>query len=442
MAFGEAPRGLGPASYERHPVRYIDDRLLAVGREMLEMAEVLVGLLAHAAAGSGCAEVVDVVVLTHPANWGRLRRDSLAAAGRSVGREVVLVPLPEAVRRAVGTGDDTEVAVLDVGRLTSTLTIGGSADCIHLGEWGSADIAGRADAGPAVRGSEGDSAAPLREACQAWPPWVLVTGELSTHDRQVLRKALDSAGSPATVVRAVTGSQVVAGALALARERRPTTPPESPSPGAAEFVPPRRRWLRIGAGVSVGSALVALAAAAVVVGLSPESPHPETPSPSPSPSPPLSVPAAVGVAVPEPVERSNTGRVAVPVPPGWGERAEGRREDRLEFVRDDGAPARILVVQKELEPGADLDAVADALRRRIAQRPGIFRDFGLEESGGRELLTYREVPDPDSEVRWRVLVVDGLQVSIGCQTTIDRWPDLVEPCEQVIRSVAVTVDRP
>ena len=440
LGFGEVPRGCEPDTCERHPVRFIDDRLLAVGDEMLDMAEVLAGLLAHAAAGSGCAGVVDVVVLTHPANWGRRRRGSLAAAGRTVGREVVLVPLPEAVRRAVGTGGNVEVAVLDVGRLASTVTIGGSSDCVHLGEWGSADIPRWADTGPNALGSEGDPVAPLRAACQEWPPRMLMTGDLSAHERHVLRTALESSGSRITVVRAVSGSQVVAGALALVRERRPAASPESPGPDAAEVIPSRRRWLRVGAGASVGAGLVALAAVAAVAGFSPELPQTE------APPQPMSGPAAVGVAAPTPapapVERSNTGRVTVPVPPGWGERAAGRREDRLEFVRDDGAAARILVVQKELEPGADLDAVADALRRRIEQRPGTFRAFDREETDGRELLTYREVPDPDSEVRWQVLVVDGLQVSIGCQTTADGWPDLVGPCEKVIRSTEVTVDRP
>lgn len=443
-----------PAAYERHPIRYVDDRYLALGESVFPMTEVLAGLLAHAAAGCGLDRPADLVVLTHPANWGRGRRGVLSAAGRTVGREVTLVSVPDAVRRAAGA--DRETAVLEVGLLASTVSASGSPDCVHLGEWGSADLnLGEGDGDPADSptvpgrpGRAGEWVAALVAACPRWPARVLVTGELPVGKGPVLLRALESGGCTATVATEISGAEVVAGALALVSATLPTALPDAAWREPADPTPPhggrpRRRW--VAAALGAVATVTGLAVVGAGVLRSPDgtaaagSTAAASPASDAAPAEPVATEPTVAQQVAPTTERGTVGRVELAVPPGWGERAGGRRPDRLELVRDDGGPARILLVQKELTPGADLDAVARTLRQRIAERPGVFRSLERAPADGREALTYREIPDPDSEVRWHVYVADGLQVSVGCQSPADRWAELAGACDQAIRSTSVTL---
>lgn len=441
------------AALERHPIRYVDDRYLALGAGVVPMPEVLAGLVAHAAAGCGLDRPADLVVLTHPANWGRGRRGVLSAAGRTVGREVTLVSVPDAVRRAAGA--DSGVAVLEVGLLASTASASGSRDCVHLGEWGSVDLyLGEGDGDPTDSptgtgqpGRAGEWVAALVAACPRWPARMLVTGELPAGTGPVLLRALESGGHTATVATEVSGADVVAGAVALVSTTLPTALPEAAWREPADPAPsrggrPRRRWVAAALGAVATVSGLAVVGAGVL-----HSPDGRATAGSAATSPssdvgaaePVATEPAVAQQVAPTTERGTVGRVELAVPPGWGERAGGRRPDRLELVRDDGGPARILLVQKELTPGADLDAVARTLRQRIAERPGVFQSLERAPADGREALTYREIPDPDSEVRWHVYVADGLQVSVGCQSLADRWEELAGACDQVIRSTSVTL---
>lgn len=448
--------GLGlseSAVFERHPIRYLDDRYLALGEGVFPMTEVLAGLVTHAAAGCGLDRHADLVVLTHPANWGRGRRGALSAAGRTVGREVTLVSVPDAVRRAAGA--DSEVAVLEVGLLASTASVSGSPDCVHLGEWGSADLClGGGEGGPTDSatatgepGRAGEWVAALVAACPRWPARVLVTGEVPAGTGQVLLRALESGGRTATVATEVSGAEVVAGALALVSATLPTALPEAARREPADPAPsrggsPGRR--RVAAALAAVAAITGLAVVGAGVlhsqdGTATAGSTAAWPAPAAGPAESVVAEPPVAQQVAPTTERGAVGRVELAVPPGWGERVAGRRPDRLELVRDDGGPARILLVQKELTPGADLDAVARTLRQRIAERPGVFRSLERAPADGREALTYREIPDPDSEVRWHVYVADGLQVSVGCQSLADRWEDLAGACDQAIRSTSVTL---
>lgn len=95
----ERQAAMDPSRYEPHPKRRIDEGELLLGDSVLRVSDVVRAVLARAVSESrwlaGGAEV-DLLVLTHPADWGAVRTRLLRQAAGDLAREVTLVPEPVA----------------------------------------------------------------------------------------------------------------------------------------------------------------------------------------------------------------------------------------------------------------------------------------------------------------------------------------------------------
>ncbi|WP_309115131.1 type VII secretion-associated protein [Saccharothrix sp.] len=118
----ERQAAVDPARYEPHPKRRVDEGELLLGTSVLPVVDVVravlsraVGEARHVAGGAQ----VDLLVLTHPADWGAIRTRVLLQAAHRLGQEVRLVPEPVAAAvfhsatHAIAEG--AALAVLDLG---------------------------------------------------------------------------------------------------------------------------------------------------------------------------------------------------------------------------------------------------------------------------------------------------------------------------------------
>ncbi|GAA0524932.1 type VII secretion-associated protein [Saccharopolyspora subtropica] len=118
----ERQAAVDPARFEPHPKRRIDEGELLLGSSVLKVGDVVRAVLQRAVGearrfAGGAA--VDLLVLTHPADWGSVRTGVLRQAAAGLGKELVLVPEPvaAAVFHSAGHGlpDGGALAVLDLG---------------------------------------------------------------------------------------------------------------------------------------------------------------------------------------------------------------------------------------------------------------------------------------------------------------------------------------
>ncbi|MFI0468842.1 type VII secretion-associated protein [Saccharopolyspora sp. 5N102] len=118
----ERQAAVDPARFEPHPKRRIDEGELLLGSSVLKVADVIRAVLQRAVGearrfAGGAA--VDLLVLTHPADWGSMRTAALRQAAAGLGKELVMVPEPvaAAVFHSAGHGlpDGGALAVLDLG---------------------------------------------------------------------------------------------------------------------------------------------------------------------------------------------------------------------------------------------------------------------------------------------------------------------------------------
>ncbi|MDQ2582514.1 type VII secretion-associated protein [Saccharothrix yanglingensis] len=123
----ERQAAVDPARYEPHPKRRVDEGELLLGTSVLPVVDVVRAVLARAvdeARRVAGGAPVDLLVLTHPADWGAIRTRVLLRAGRGLGRDVRLVPEPVAAAvfhsASHAVQDGAALAVLDLG--------GGTAD--------------------------------------------------------------------------------------------------------------------------------------------------------------------------------------------------------------------------------------------------------------------------------------------------------------------------
>ncbi|GAB2650366.1 type VII secretion-associated protein [Saccharopolyspora gloriosae] len=118
----ERQAAVDPSRFEPHPKRRIDEGELLLGSSVLRVGDVVRSVLQRAvgearrfAGGAG----VDLLVLTHPADWGAVRAGVLRQAAAGLAKELVLVPEPvaAAVFHSAGHGlpDGGALAVLDLG---------------------------------------------------------------------------------------------------------------------------------------------------------------------------------------------------------------------------------------------------------------------------------------------------------------------------------------
>ncbi|MFE0026314.1 type VII secretion-associated protein, partial [Amycolatopsis sp. NPDC059021] len=95
----ERQAAVDPSRYEPHPKRRIDEGELLLGENVLRVTDVVHAVLARAVTEArrlaGEAEV-DLLVLTHPADWGAIRTRLLRQAAGRLAQEVALVPEPVA----------------------------------------------------------------------------------------------------------------------------------------------------------------------------------------------------------------------------------------------------------------------------------------------------------------------------------------------------------
>ncbi|QKV76460.1 type VII secretion-associated protein [Amycolatopsis sp. Hca4] len=95
----ERQAAVDPSRYEPNPKRRIDEGELLLGDSVLRVTDVVHAVLGRAVSEArrlaGDAEV-DLLVLTHPADWGAIRTRLLRQAAGGLAREVALVPEPVA----------------------------------------------------------------------------------------------------------------------------------------------------------------------------------------------------------------------------------------------------------------------------------------------------------------------------------------------------------
>ncbi|WIX87520.1 type VII secretion-associated protein [Amycolatopsis sp. DG1A-15b] len=95
----ERQAAVDPSRYEPNPKRRIDEGELLLGENVLRVTDVIHAVLGRAVSEArrlaGDAEV-DLLVLTHPADWGAIRTRLLRQAAGGLAREVALVPEPVA----------------------------------------------------------------------------------------------------------------------------------------------------------------------------------------------------------------------------------------------------------------------------------------------------------------------------------------------------------
>jgi molecular chaperone DnaK len=118
----ERQAAVDPARYEPHPKRRVDEGELLLGSTVLPVVDVVRAVLTRAVGEArrvGGGVPVDLLVLTHPADWGTVRTRVLLQAARGLGRELVLVPEPVAAAvfhsASHSIPDGAALAVLDLG---------------------------------------------------------------------------------------------------------------------------------------------------------------------------------------------------------------------------------------------------------------------------------------------------------------------------------------
>ncbi|MBP2476185.1 type VII secretion-associated protein (TIGR03931 family) [Crossiella equi] len=118
----ERQAAVDPSRYEPNPKRRIDEGELLLGTAVLPVLDVVRAVLSRAVAEArrlAGGAPVDLLVLTHPADWGAIRTRVLRQAGNRLANELVLVPEPVAAAVFHSAGhvlaDGAALAVLDLG---------------------------------------------------------------------------------------------------------------------------------------------------------------------------------------------------------------------------------------------------------------------------------------------------------------------------------------
>ncbi|MGW4206887.1 type VII secretion-associated protein [Lentzea sp. NPDC004789] len=153
----ERQAAVDPARYEPHPKRRVDEGELLLGSTVLPVVDVVRAVLTRAVGEArrvGGGAPVDLLVLTHPADWGSVRTRVLLQAARGLGRELVLVPEPVAAAvfhsASHSVPDGAALAVLDLG--------GGTVDASVVARTGKSFRVLSAKGDPSFGGADVDQA--------------------------------------------------------------------------------------------------------------------------------------------------------------------------------------------------------------------------------------------------------------------------------------------
>lgn len=146
---------LDPSRFEPNPKRRIDEGTLLLGDSIVPVTDALAGVLRRVAEETSRqlgGKRPDEVRLTHPAQWGPVRRNVLLSAARQAGMGINLVLVPEPVAAAahfasfpgqtLSTGQ--ALAVYDLGAGTFDVAVVGATQkgFVVLAEAGLADLGG------------------------------------------------------------------------------------------------------------------------------------------------------------------------------------------------------------------------------------------------------------------------------------------------------------
>ncbi|MEO9223081.1 MAG: Hsp70 family protein, partial [Mycobacteriaceae bacterium] len=117
-----------PARYEPMPKRRIDEGSLLLGDAVVPVQRAIAAVLSRAvreARDTVGGRPVDVLVLTHPADWGAVRAALLVSAAHGLAASVrtVAEPVAAALQHGTGSADGAVVAVLDVGAGTADVSV-------------------------------------------------------------------------------------------------------------------------------------------------------------------------------------------------------------------------------------------------------------------------------------------------------------------------------
>lgn len=137
----ERQAAVDPARFEPTPKRRIDEGELLLGESVLPVVDVVRTVLARAVGEArrlAANADVDLLVLTHPADWGAVRTRLLRQAASGLGHEVALVPEPvaaavfHAATYTPAKGENPEKTVAFTGSPGDTLAVldfgGGTID--------------------------------------------------------------------------------------------------------------------------------------------------------------------------------------------------------------------------------------------------------------------------------------------------------------------------
>lgn len=119
---------LDPSCYEPTPKRRIDEGSLLLGDTVVAVPRVIAAVLSRAvreARTLAGGAAVDVLVLTHPADWGTRRIQLLTSAAAGLATRITVLPEPvaAAVEHGAGVPDGALLAVLDIGAGTTDVSV-------------------------------------------------------------------------------------------------------------------------------------------------------------------------------------------------------------------------------------------------------------------------------------------------------------------------------
>jgi type VII secretion-associated protein (TIGR03931 family) len=157
-----------PSRYEPHPKRRIDETDLLLGATVVTVRDVIRAVLRRAVGEArrvGGGGPVDLLVLTHPADWGGIRTRVLRQAGNGLATRITLVPEPVAAavfhaasfpnaRPARSGAPGPALAVLDVGGGTVDVSVVRAGAQVSGGRIGYEVLATRGD--PTFGGADVD----------------------------------------------------------------------------------------------------------------------------------------------------------------------------------------------------------------------------------------------------------------------------------------------
>ncbi len=117
-----------PARYEPMPKRRIDEGSLLLGDTVVPVQRAIAAVLSRAvreARNTVGGRAVDVLLLTHPADWGAVRVALLVSAAHGLAASVrtVAEPVAAALQHGASSADGAVLAVLDIGAGTADVSV-------------------------------------------------------------------------------------------------------------------------------------------------------------------------------------------------------------------------------------------------------------------------------------------------------------------------------